>query len=72
MKGYRLNPNKDFVARIIEGVYRKNGHCPCRRDETEETLCPCDEFINTGVCRCGLFVRIEEKQEKKEENKKTE
>ena len=60
MKGYRLNPNRDFVNRIIEGVQRRNGHCPCRKDESDATLCPCDEFLNTGVCRCGLFIKEEE------------
>ena len=76
MKGYRLNPNREFVNRIIEGVQRKDGHCPCRKDVSEETLCPCDEFITTGICRCGLFIKEEDvekflpkeaKNEKKDE-----
>ena len=57
MKGYHINPNREFVLRIIEGVIRKEGHCPCRKDVNEETLCPCDEFIKTGICRCGLFIK---------------
>ncbi len=60
MKGYRINPNREFVLRIIEGVIRKEGHCPCRKDVTDETLCPCDEFVKTGVCRCGLFIKEED------------
>ena len=62
MKGYRINPNRDFVLRIIEGVIRKDGHCPCRKDVSDETLCPCDEFINTKICRCGLFIKEEDVQ----------
>ncbi len=64
MKGYKLNPNKEFVNRIIEGVHRKDGHCPCRKEISEATLCPCDDFIKNGNCKCGLFIKIEE--EKKE------
>lgn len=24
--------------------------------ETDENLCPCDDFINTGKCCCKLWV----------------
>lgn len=59
MKGYRINPDKNFVLKIIEGTERKNGHCPCKIKEIEENLCPCDEFISSGVCKCKLFIPIE-------------
>lgn len=62
MKGYQINPNKDFVQRIIEGLMRKDGHCPCRKLADDTTLCPCDEFIETGKCKCGLFVPVEDRQ----------
>lgn len=64
MKGYILNPDKEFVKKIIEGIYRKNGHCPCRIKEDDSTLCPCDEFIKEKICKCNLYVKI--KDEKKE------
>ncbi len=67
MKGYRINPNKDFVLRIVEGLMRKDGHCPCRKLADDTTLCPCDEFIETGTCKCGLFVPIEEETTSKED-----
>ena len=60
MKGYRLNPDKEYVKIIIEGIYRKNGNCPCRVISDETTLCPCDEFTKEGICKCNLFVPIEE------------
>lgn len=71
MKNYRLNPDKKYVATIIEGLERKNGHCPCRVNVDETTLCPCDEFIETGVCKCKLYISFEEaeKKLKKLENK---
>lgn len=60
MKNYRINPNKKLVNTIMEGLQRKNGHCPCRLNVDETTLCPCDEFIKTGICKCKLFIPLEE------------
>lgn len=45
MKGYRLNKDIEYVKKIMQGIERKNGHCPCRLKEDDTTLCPCDEFI---------------------------
>ena len=59
MKNYRINPNKKLVDTIIEGLHRKNGHCPCRINTDDTTLCPCDEFIKTGICKCKLFIPLE-------------
>ena len=60
MKGYKLNGDADYVKKIIEGIYKKNGHCPCRVNKDESTLCPCDEFVAEQICKCNLFVRAEE------------
>ena len=69
MKGYILNPDKEYVNKIMEGIYRKNGHCPCRLNVDDTTLCPCDEFVEKGVCKCNLFVLKQEANERKEEEK---
>lgn len=61
MKGYIINPNKEVVSKIIDGIYKKNGHCPCRVKVDETTMCPCDEFVETGKCVCRLYLPIEEK-----------
>lgn len=61
MKGYRINPDRKYVEGIIEGLYRKDGHCPCRVNKDETTYCPCDEFIQTGDCKCKLFIPYETK-----------
>ena len=61
MKGYRLNEDKDYVFKIIEGTHKKNGHCPCRLTSDDTTLCPCNKFISTSICRCKLFFKIDEK-----------
>ncbi|MCQ2603708.1 MAG: ferredoxin thioredoxin reductase catalytic beta chain [Spirochaetia bacterium] len=60
MKGFRLNPDKDYVAQIIAGIQHKNGHCPCRLKTDDTTLCPCDEFISSGICKCHLFLKEDE------------
>lgn len=57
MKGYRLNPDSEYVNNIIKGIYRKDGHCPCRVNVDDTTLCPCDEFVSDGICKCSLFIR---------------
>lgn len=58
MKDYRLNPDKEYVSKIIEGIYRKEGHCPCKLTRDDSTRCPCDEFVNDGICKCKLYVKI--------------
>lgn len=58
MKGFRLNNDSDYVAKIIAGIEKKEGHCPCRVNKDETTLCPCDEFISEGICKCNLFIKI--------------
>lgn len=58
MKGYRINSDKEYTKKIIEGIYKKDGHCPCRVNLDDTTLCPCDEFVKTGICKCKLFIPI--------------
>lgn len=64
MKNYRINPDKKYVSAIIEGLEKKNGHCPCRVNVDETTLCPCDEFILDGICKCKLYIPMEEAEKK--------
>lgn len=59
MKGFRLNPDRKYVSIIVEGLEKKEGHCPCRVEVNDSTLCPCDEFVQDHVCRCKLYVPIE-------------
>ena len=59
MKDFIINPDKEYAQKIIEGIYKKDGHCHCRVVQNESTLCPCDEFINDKICRCKLYVEVE-------------
>ena len=58
LKNYRINPDKKYVSAIVEGLIKKDGHCPCRVNVDDTTLCPCDEFVNDGICliRQGIEV----------------
>lgn len=63
MKGYRLSPDAEHVALIMKGLQKKGGHCPCRVNRDDTTLCPCDEFVGEGICKCDLFIPMEAAQE---------
>lgn len=65
MKGFRLNQDKKYVSIIMEGLQKKDGHCPCRVNVDDSTLCPCDEFIKDKICKCKLYVPIDDEKEKK-------
>ena len=69
--GFKLNPNRETVERIIRGLLeneKKSGkrYCPCRRitgnlEEDQKKICPCfwhrEEIEKDGHCFCGLFVK---------------
>lgn len=75
--GYKLNPDKEFVADLVEGMlanYDRYGieSCPCRLFEGEmndniDIICPCvyrdDDLAEYGACYCALYVN-EDKQSK--------
>ena len=39
-----FNPDAETVARLREGLRRKDGYCPCRLQKTEDNICMCREF----------------------------
>ena len=55
-EGYTLNPKKEHVDLIVEGLKAKDGYCPCKVGKEPQNICPCDDFINTGKCCCKLWV----------------
>lgn len=66
MKGFKLNTNRKYVDGIINGILKKDGHCPCRINDDDTTLCPCDEFVEKGICKCRLFLPIEDNKKEKD------
>ena len=59
-QGYMLNPNKEHVNTIIEGLKAKKRFCPCRVQKTEENICCCTDFIENGHCCCKLWLKKED------------
>ena len=59
-----LNPDKEVVKTIKEGLKRTGGYCPCKVGRKEQNKCMCSEFkeqINDpdfeGFCHCMLYYK---------------
>ena len=53
-----LNPDKEIVKTVKEGLKQTGGYCPCRFERIEENKCMCKEFRESqeaGICHCGLY-----------------
>ena len=60
----RLNEDREIVARVKEGLKRKEGYCPCRLEIKPEYKCICEEFKAQiqdpdfeGYCHCQLYYK---------------
>lgn len=60
----RFNNNEKVVNAIREGLKKKDGHCPCKLEQTEDTMCMCREFREQianpefeGYCHCMLYYK---------------
>ena len=59
-----LNPDKEVVAMIKDGLKKKGGYCPCRLGTEEKYKCICEEFREQiadpdfeGFCHCMLYYK---------------
>ncbi|MBO5411308.1 MAG: ferredoxin thioredoxin reductase catalytic beta chain [Clostridia bacterium] len=59
-----LNPDKEVVKIIKEGLAKKGGYCPCRMEINEDNKCMCKEFKQQiadpefeGFCHCMLYYK---------------
>ncbi len=59
-----LNPDKDIVNTVREGLKAKGGYCPCKVGKSEDIKCQCKEFREQiadpnfeGFCHCKLFYK---------------
>ncbi|MBO5334147.1 MAG: ferredoxin thioredoxin reductase catalytic beta chain [Clostridia bacterium] len=66
----RLNENKELVAKIQEGLKKRDGYCPCRLPKIEEYKCICDEFRKQiadpdfeGYCHCKLYYKSRDEKQ---------
>ena len=60
----RFNENEKIVNAIREGLKKKDGHCPCKLEISEDTMCMCKEFREQiadpefeGYCHCMLYYK---------------
>ena len=47
----------DIDFRLLRKI-KKQGHCVCHFDNT----CPCDRFVDAGLCDCGVFKDIKDER----------
>ena len=59
-----LNPDKEVVKTVREGLKRTGGYCPCKLTRNEDTKCMCKEFREQiadpgfeGFCHCFLYYK---------------
>lgn len=59
----QITEDLEKAKKIREALSKKDWHCPCSIEVTDDTLCPCKEFrTNTPkgeYCHCGLWKKIE-------------
>ena len=49
----KLNPDKEIVASVKEGLKKTGGYCPCRIQRTEDYKCMCDKNHTTFISKLG-------------------
>ena len=52
----KLNENSEHVEKILEGIKRKDGHCPCVITQNDDTICPCKKMREESKCCCKLYL----------------
>lgn len=52
------NPDEMFRKEVISRIKANGGYCINKFERTPDTKCHCKEFRETGVCACGLFLKI--------------
>ena len=65
-----LNPDKEIVKSVREGLKATGGYCPCRLERTPENKCMCQEFRSQiadpdfeGYCHCMLYYKSKDAKE---------
>ena len=55
-EGFKLNPNQKIVENITKLIDKNEGKCICH-NESRDTHCACTDFLEKGICHCGLYVK---------------
>ena len=48
----KVNEIKPFIGELVKA---NGGYCPCCIERSEDTICPCKEYRETGHCHCGMY-----------------
>jgi len=59
---YVVNPDHDHTEKIrkaLEKNVEKYGekYCPCNVLRSEDTICPCKDYRESGNCHCKLYIK---------------
>jgi ferredoxin-thioredoxin reductase catalytic subunit len=69
-----LNPNEQYIEKMLESLSNNDGYCPCQIEKTENSKCPysknflpkistnkvlCKNSVATGRCHCLLYIEKE-------------
>ncbi len=60
-----VNPDKEIVEMIRQGLKENDGYCPCiyQSKGKVEYKCMCYDFLNNvqagETCHCGLYIKDE-------------
>lgn len=58
----KISDDKKHVAKMRKLIKENEGYCVCGIIKSEETKCPCREFMgmdHLGLCSCGLYEKTE-------------
>ena len=58
-KRLTINPNQKVVDAIVKRIELRDGYCPCRVKENNDTICPCLDMRKIGHCCCKLYLEKE-------------
>lgn len=40
---------------------KEKGFCLCELQKNKSNICPCEEFLSNGICKCGVFNSVNTK-----------
>lgn len=61
-----INPDKEIVETIRQGLKENEGYCPCIFESKgkPEYKCMCEDFLENikagETCHCGLYIKDEQ------------
>jgi len=65
-KNWELNPDDLVINSILKMLEKTEGKCPCLHPENDGDLqCPCESYRMRDKCYCGLYVKVNEKNNNK-------